>query len=681
MGETCKKITRLNLGSKLNLNEVTDRQQKLAALLATARPAMLDLVCFTQGESLVILTDADGYVLQAEGTQAGVYSGRNWAINCGWNAFTHVLATGTANIKICSQECTFRTSREVSMAVPIQVEGRLRAVLGIWLENGEEYKFLFRFLKYVAKEIQQELAINKAYAELAAANTYLAAIAEISRYSAAGTDYQSTLENLIEKLAGIGGVRSAIILVPTVNGRELTAIALNTYDSPHFSLPLEGADSPLTSAYLQKRTIVHNGYEAIMATPMIVQGQVQGVIGVYQTEPHAFSQVTVAMFEAAAGLVGQIIENRKLHDQALREHNRLTQIMDQIDAVALLLLDNQGFIQEYNEAFQSWFAYLGLVVGQKISAVTDWQLANVESVGTTLQHIYFQAMTQEEPVIQEFVSQHAKERYFRIRVEPIIVKDKLDGSIFIITDITEQYQLEKAKAEILATISHELRTPITAIKGYLDLLEIVPVGALSLLEKDCLSSLRSEVQILSGLIEKVVTFNRFQLYKYRTRLEQLNLTELVKRNLQLFKGMAETKNICLVLEEQTDTDVWIWGDVWGIQEVLYNLIDNAVKFSRQRSLIKVRLSQGLDIGQLEIEDAGERIPVGEREKIFEQFYRGEGAAYNGVPGSGLGLFIVKHIIAQHGGRMIVEEGELGGNRFKVTLPSKGRNCNAECTGS
>ena len=681
MGETCKKITQLNLGSKLNLNEVTDRQQKLAALLATARPAMLDLVCFTQGESLVVLTDADGYVLQAEGTRAGVYIGRNWVQDCSWNACTHVLATGTPNIRICPEECAFRTSREYSMAVPIQVEGRLTAVLGVWLENGEDHDFLFRFLKYVAKEIQQELAINKAYAELAAANTYLAAIAEISRCSTADTNYQITLQKLVEKLAGIGGVRSAIILVPNANSRELTAIALNNCDFPNLSLSLEGVDSPLIKAYLQGRTIVHNGYEAIMATPMIVQGQVQGVIGVYQTEPRAFSQVTVAMFEAASGLVGQIIENRRLHDQALREHHRLTQIMDQIDAVALLLLDNQGLIQEYNTAFQSWFAYLGLVVGQKVSEVADWQLTNVESVGATLQHIYLQAITQEKPVVQEFISQHDEERYFRVRVEPIIVKERLDSIILIITDITEQYQLEKAKAEILATISHELRTPITAIKGYLDLLELMPVGALSLMEKGCLGSLRGEVQILSGLIEKVVTFNRFQLYKYRTRSERLNLTELVERNLQLFKGMAETKDIRLVLEPQTGIDVWIWGDVWGIQEVLYNLLDNAVKFSRKGSLIKVRLSQALDMGQLEIEDAGEPIPVGEREKIFEQFYRGEGAAYNGIPGSGLGLFIVKHIIAQHGGRMIVEEGELGGNQFRVTLPSKGRNCNAKYTGS
>lgn len=685
MGETCEKVVMRPQVGKLSLSEIIERQNKVAPLLATARQGMRDLVSSTEEESLAVLADADGYVLQAEGTRAGNYIGRNWTLDCcNENAFIEVIRQGKSRVLPCSELCPYRSRRAYSMAAPIIEEGRTIAVLGLWVSKAENFKSLFSFLKHLAKGIERELAVNRAYAGLATANTYLAAIAELTRWATSAWDKRELLQKVVTKLAGIAGVEAAVIMLPDSDQEKLISLAATDEEGRAYTVRLEGDSlSPLVAAFKSKQTVIkdqeHTSYrdgccpEAILVAPVIVQGEVLGVIGGYQATPRTFSREAVIIFEAAAGLVGQILENLKLHKEAVREHYRLTNIMEQIDA-ALVLIDCSGLVIKSNATFDKWFGAMGKINGktleevEKIHGLSGGNL----SLGSP-RKIFEEVISEDKSFEFEFRSQLNNGRHFRLKVEPVKVNGHIDCVVVTVIDVTENYHLEKVKAEILATISHELRTPITAIKGYLDIIDMIPVDSVDSLQSGVLPSIRKEVKILSTLVEKVVAFNRFQLYRYQFKPENLNLTKLVERTMKLLKGAAESKGLQMSFTYPGDQNFWMWGDAWGLQEVIYHLLDNAIKFSQSKGMITVGLTEGDRLFRLEVENSGKGIPIDERDKVFEQFYRGVDAANSGIPGNGLGLFIAKHIVEQHGGSVVITDGGVDGTKIIVTLPAKGGN--------
>ncbi len=256
-------------------------------------------------------------------------------------------------------------------------------------------------------------------------------------------------------------------------------------------------------------------------------------------------------------------------------------------------------------------------------------------------------------------------KIFQINATPIFDNEKVGGCLAVIHDITEIRRLETMRSDFVANVSHELKTPLTSIKGFVEtLLESALDDKennrifLKIIQDHAerLNNLVNDLLSLSYLESKDITLNK-QDFDLRREAEEV----ILGFSSQLKKGGIEVKN-------ELPADLSVKADKERVGQVLTNLLDNAIKFNKEKGSIRV-YSQKSD-GKLKVvvEDSGIGIPEKDIPRIFERFYRVDKARSRELGGTGLGLSIVKHIVELHGGRVGVESAEGFGSKFWFTLP-------------
>lgn len=218
------------------------------------------------------------------------------------------------------------------------------------------------------------------------------------------------------------------------------------------------------------------------------------------------------------------------------------------------------------------------------------------------------------------------------------------------------------KNEFISSISHELRTPLTAIQGWS---EIILSGEVENLEeeKEGLEIIDSEAKRLSGLVEQLLDFSKLESGKVSLDRESVNINELVKDIYSYFKKRFEKTNVKASLD-LSKMDYYVMGDLNRLKQVLINIIDNAIKFTRENGTIKIRTFLRGEFVFIEIEDNGIGISSQEIEKVTEKFYKGKSKG----SGSGIGLAICKEIIDLHGGELYISSIEGQGTKVSTKLP-------------
>jgi two-component system phosphate regulon sensor histidine kinase PhoR len=241
-----------------------------------------------------------------------------------------------------------------------------------------------------------------------------------------------------------------------------------------------------------------------------------------------------------------------------------------------------------------------------------------------------------------------------------------EGTILVFHDLTRLKQLEHTREEFVANVSHELRTPLSLIKGYVETLLDGARNNPEVAER-FLKIIERNTQRLDLLIQDLLTISALESERIKLNLQPVELRHLVEKIFSDLKPPAENKNVELVnqLPELTAT-----ADVNRLEQVLANLVDNAIKYGRAQGRVTVG-GKKQDDGKLEIyvQDDGPGIPAEALDRVFERFYRVDKARSRDQGGTGLGLSIVKHIVQAHGGEVWVKS-ELGkGATFFFTLPA------------
>jgi PAS domain S-box-containing protein len=248
------------------------------------------------------------------------------------------------------------------------------------------------------------------------------------------------------------------------------------------------------------------------------------------------------------------------------------------------------------------------------------------------------------------------------------------GRIVVYTDVTEARQLEHAKDEFLATASHELKTPLTTLNGYLELLERqVSRSRGPDLPKMAryVATARGELQRLRRLSEDLLEVARIEAGRLRLQLEPGDLTATVRETVERFvrrPGLAQRGHqiVC-----QTTEALLARHDPLRIGQVINNLLENALKYSPTGGEVRIAVGHSGDEALISVQDAGIGIPATERERLFTPFYRATNASAGSPEGLGLGLYISRGIVEGHGGRIWAEPGPGVGTVFKVALPLEG----------
>jgi signal transduction histidine kinase len=229
-------------------------------------------------------------------------------------------------------------------------------------------------------------------------------------------------------------------------------------------------------------------------------------------------------------------------------------------------------------------------------------------------------------------------------------------------------ELDRMKSDFVAHVSHELRTPLTAIKGAVDLILREVAGPLTEKQIHYLSRVRSNTQHLGGLINDLLDLAKIESGRIEVKSSRVSLSGLVHEAVEVLRPVAAGKIIALEATVR-EPSILVWADRDKINQVLTNLIGNAIKFTPVQGKVTVSASRnGEESVQVSVSDTGPGVPLDEREKIFAKFYRvAEGNGENSK-GTGLGLAIAKALVELHGGKIWVESEPSRGSTFYFTLP-------------
>lgn len=239
------------------------------------------------------------------------------------------------------------------------------------------------------------------------------------------------------------------------------------------------------------------------------------------------------------------------------------------------------------------------------------------------------------------------------------------GGAVTMQDISYLKEIDRLKNDFVHTVSHDLRSPLTAILGYTELIE--RTGNLNDSQQEFLQRLQVSVQHVTTLVNDLLDLGRLEA-GFDTRREMVNLGNVLKYTLDVFDNQIKKKNIKLVSDVAPNVKP-VRANPIRIRQMLDNLIGNAIKYTPMSGGITVRMSMQENQIVLRVEDTGPGIPTDEQNRVFDKFYRASNRP-NGVEGSGLGLAIVKSIVESHQGRVWVESKLGSGSAFVVLLPTQ-----------
>jgi two-component system phosphate regulon sensor histidine kinase PhoR len=327
----------------------------------------------------------------------------------------------------------------------------------------------------------------------------------------------------------------------------------------------------------------------------------------------------------------------------------------------LLVVDARSRIMLMNQPFEKLFELRDPAVGVPlIEAVRHATLDELiaDTLGTG------EAMRGELSVTD---SRTHSERHIEVSAVPIKkADDEMSGAVVLFHDITELKQLDQIRREFVANVSHELRTPLSILRGYIEVLLDEPETSREELAR-ILSVMERHSKRLQRLVDDLLSLAQLESSQATLEFSDVRVDELFNNLIRDWKEKLAAKNLKVIVD-LTPEAFTLHADGTRLEEVLYNLLDNAVKFSPENGQIHLRAThRGSDM-VLSVADSGLGIGKEHLPRIFERFYRADKARSRELGGTGLGLAIVKHIAQLHGGR-VEAESELGrGTTIRVVLP-------------
>jgi two-component system phosphate regulon sensor histidine kinase PhoR len=322
----------------------------------------------------------------------------------------------------------------------------------------------------------------------------------------------------------------------------------------------------------------------------------------------------------------------------------------------LLLLDERGRIQLANRAFASLFGVTVDIRGRTLMEAL--RLHELAELVNSLE-------SQKQVLGYELKLSGLSERWLQINAAAIFNgHGEQHGTVLVFHDLTRLKQLESARQEFVANVSHELRTPLSLIKGYV---ETLLDGARDNPEVAAkfLQTIDRNAERLKLLIEDLLTISELESGRVKLNLQAVSLSPVVGKVFEDFKTRADAKSMKLINQAP---DLAVRADADRLEQVLGNLVDNAIKYGRAKGTVTIG-GNARDGGQVEVfvQDDGPGIPPEALERVFERFYRVDKARSREQGGTGLGLAIVKHIVQNHGGRVWATSEPGHGTTFYFTI--------------
>ncbi len=415
---------------------------------------------------------------------------------------------------------------------------------------------------------------------------------------------------------------------------------------------------------------------SMVSVPLLSNGQAIGALTATSPDRGAFTEEDVNLLDAFGDQAVVAVKNARLYEQLVREEKetaRLYQTMleksNELEAVlrgigdGVIVVDPQLRLLMMNPVAAKVFHVLKAPQpGVRLPEIVSNE-ALVALAQETLSEL-------EAPLIREITlegNDGSTVIYQALASSVRGAKDQARGVVIVMRDITSQKEIERMKSEFLSVISHELRTPLHSIKGFVDIILMGKTGQINDLQRDFLTTVKQSTASLQRLIDDLLEFSRMEAGQIKLKPQMISIYDVVERTVEQLAPLAQEGGLTLI-NEVPEAIPLIEADPMRIEQVVTNLVSNAIKFTPAEGSIRIFAEEAGEQMHVTVKDTGIGIPEEEQDKIFQRFYQVDSSVTRAYRGAGLGLTICKFIVEYHHGRIWVESQVDTGSTFHFVLP-------------
>ena len=512
----------------------------------------------------------------------------------------------------------------------------------------------------------------------------------ISRAMTSNLDLPSLLRLILESAAELLGARAALIAVHESDGKfqisasfGVPAAMLKLFtplleNLPRYAGPSALAGWQIPDLYARLGHVsqaIGIPLTQVIALPLLIADQIIGVLYMFRVTGAAFSSNDQQVLSSFANQAAIAIRNARLYREVVAEKSRLDAIIEN-SADGIMILDRDCRIQVFNRALSRMTGWRAAeAIGQNCAAVL--RLQGPQGVNLCGEHCpiveNYAQMTagQAEPPAQHYVEgdiERPDGSHISAGVSHSLLYDeqrRLVNIIVNVHDITRFREAEELKSTFISVVSHELKTPVTLIKGYASTLRREDATWDQETVREGLKIIEQESDRLDRLINDLLDASRIEAGGLKLEPADLSLPRLIAKTVEKFRTQTTAHHF----ETQFPPNFpLVFADEERINQVLYNLLANAIKYSPRGGTIRIGGEARANDVLVWVADEGIGIPVEEQARLFQRFYRVDSGLRRRTQGAGLGLYLSRAIVEAHGGRIWVESQSGQGAVFYFTLP-------------
>ncbi len=384
---------------------------------------------------------------------------------------------------------------------------------------------------------------------------------------------------------------------------------------------------------------------SVIGMPLRRRQRVIGLLTLVHDEANRFDDTHLSLLNAIAGQAAIALENANLFKETEQERTKLSAIINSTqDGVLVTTPTNHVLL--LNPAAQEMIGLDGTMwQEQPLATLTD----NVDLL--TL-------LDPDGPTTGEVSLPDGRTMWASVTQIPD--KDR----VTVLRDISTYKELDRLKRNFVTAFTHDLRTPLATVKGYLDLVRMD--GPITELQEEDLTGIAKATHSMKALVEDLLELSRLEQLEELIR-DTIDLRDIIERSLTHMRPAARSKRIELVSENATDT-LHVEGNAVLLTRAVSNFLDNAIKYTPQQGQVHLALYRNGQQAHICVTDNGPGIAAKDLPRVFEKFFRARAEVDEQTPGTGLGLSIVRTIVEQHHGQVWVESEPNVGSKFSLSLP-------------
>ena len=400
---------------------------------------------------------------------------------------------------------------------------------------------------------------------------------------------------------------------------------------------------------LDERWLVYDNQpydvRSVIGTPLRRRQRIIGVLTLVQDEPNQFKEADLPLLEAIAGQAAIALENAQLFRQTEQERIKLSAIINGTqDAVLVTNSANETLL--LNPAARE-------ILGLKREPAPNQPLIELTD-NTELLKI----LSPNSPSSGEIPLPDGRTMWANVVEIPEM------GQVTVLQDISAFKALDQLKRDFVTAFTHDLRTPLATVKGYIELVRMD--GPITTRQEEDLDGMTRAANLMKSLIEDLLELSRLERLE-ELKVEDVDFESIVISSIGSLRPLATSKEIDLIMD-RADDSLFIQGNSVLLTRAVSNLVDNAIKYTPSGGRVSINLARNdHDQAVVSVTDNGPGLSAKDLPRVFEKFYRAR-SEVDDTPGTGLGLAIVKTIAEQHGGQVWVESQPEKGSTFTLAIP-------------